>query len=109
MDTEHKPSNSSGIYLAHTSIDERRTRLDFVGIKDKLAQKLSGWKAYVLLNSCMVILIKSNLMDISQYSMTWFKIPSECVNRSIILTGISFGIKQGVGKEFVHLLQLYVG
>lgn len=80
------PSNSIGTYLNCSNIDKKRTRLDFSKINDKMAQQLSGLKALMLSNVYRVVLIKSNLTGIPQYSMNQFKLPSISIKRLFILT-----------------------
>lgn len=68
-------SNTFGTYLGYSNIDKkRRTREDFDNIERRLRQKIGGLESntYFAGNT---VLIKSNLTDITQYSINWFKIP----------------------------------
>lgn len=65
--------------------------MDFDGIKHKIAQKLTEWKAHILSNVGQVFLIKSNLGGFPQF--LWIGLNFQFVKILIILLGISFGTK----------------
>lgn len=63
-----------GKYSGWTNIYQKRTKTDFEEIKNKLGQKLAGWKSRSISEASKVVLIKSNLIAIPQYSMNWHKV-----------------------------------
>lgn len=52
----------------------RRTKGNFDDIKQRLGQKLAGWKSMTLSTASKLVLISSNLTGIPKYSKSWFKI-----------------------------------
>lgn len=70
---------SIGTCLGCTNIDKnRRSKDDSNAIKFKLTQKLTGRKARTFSLADKTVLMKSNLMGISQYSMNWFCLSTVC-------------------------------
>lgn len=57
-------------YLGCLGIDlKRKTKQDFEVVKRRIDKKLAGWNACSLSTADKVVLIKSNLIGIPQYSM----------------------------------------
>lgn len=74
------PANSIGTYLS-LDVDCKKKKATFEEIKNKLGRNKSvSWKNRVLSNAGKVILMKSNLTCIPQYSMSSVKIPKYVCN-----------------------------
>lgn len=70
------------MYLGCRNLAKRRFKPDFVGLKDKTSQKLSGQKTRILSIASKVFLIKSSITDIAQYFMYWLKLPKYICNET---------------------------
>lgn len=57
-------SNNIGTFLVCKNIDRKRTRANFVHIKEKISNKLAGRKARLLFHAGRIVFIKSNLTRI---------------------------------------------
>lgn len=68
------PSNGIGTCIGCSNVDQKKNKVDFEVIKNKLVHELASWKARVLLHACKLVLIKSNLTGIPQFSMNWSNI-----------------------------------
>lgn len=84
--------NQHNWHLIRPSKSGKRDKSDFEGIERRIPLKLSGRKARTLSVVGEVVIIKSNLAGIAQYSVNWSQIPKYICTEMIVLIDIFFGI-----------------
>ena len=87
-------------YLGLPSLVGRSKRNTFQQLKERLANKLSGWKEKLLSGASKEVLIKAVAQAISTYTMSYFLLPASlCDEMTSIVRNFWWGQKGGGGKK----------
>lgn len=74
------PATSNlGIYLGMPLFHRRMNKSNFTNILDKASMRLSGWKTRILSRAAKLILIKSTLATLANYTMHTVMLPKHTI------------------------------